>query len=118
MKGKIYIFANQNLPHKYALKLQKTLKNTFPTFAISEYGVSKNNCNGCGRCISSCPLNCITEYKYYLSQESLKDLLLKIKPDAVEILQKLIAKMYFRKSQKLLKIPALNLKKSVSCGLA
>ena len=98
---------------------KRPCENICPTFAISEYGVSKNKCYGCGRCIASCPLNLITEYEYQLSQESLKDILLKIKPDAVEIHTEINRKDSFQKISKIIKDSGVKLKKiSVSCGLA
>ena len=90
-----------------------------PTFAISKYGVSKNKCYGCGRCISSCPLNLISEYEYQLSKDSLKDMLIKIKPDAVEIHTEINRKDSFTNISKIIKDSGVKLKKiSVSCGLA
>ncbi len=63
---------------------KRPCENICPTFLISQYGVSKNKYYGCGRCISSGLLNLSIESEYQLSQESLKDILLKIKPDSSE----------------------------------
>ncbi len=89
-----------------------------PTFAISELGVSKNKCYGCGRCISSCPLNLISEYEFKLSQYSLKEILQTIQPDAVEIHTEIDRKDAFQKVSNIIKESNVKLKKiSVSCGL-
>lgn len=89
-----------------------------PTFAINQEGVSKNKCYGCGRCISSCPLNLISEYEYQLSTSSLKEILLNIKPDAVEIHTAINRRDSFQKVAKIIKDSGVKLKKiSVSCGL-
>ena len=94
-------------------------ENICPTFAINQNGISKNKCYGCGRCIASCPLNLISEYEYQLSQNSLKDILHKIKPDAVEIHTEINRADAFQKVANIIKNSGVKLKKiSVSCGLA
>ena len=90
-----------------------------PTFAISENGVNKSKCYGCGRCINSCPLNLISEYEYHLSQNSLKEILEIIKPDAIEIHTEINRKDHFANVSEIIKNSGVQLKKiSVSCGLA
>ena len=90
-----------------------------PTFAISENGVNKNKCYGCGRCINSCPLNLISEYEYRLSKSSLKEILQTIKPDAVEIHTEIDRQESFRQVSNMIKESKVQLKKiSVSCGLS
>ncbi len=105
-------------PEKCPPDCKRPCENICPTFAINENGVSKNKCYGCGRCISSCPLNLISEYEYHLSQYSLKDILQTIKPDAVEIHTEINRKDSFQKVSKIIKHSGVKLKKiSVSCGL-
>ena len=90
-----------------------------PTFAINQDGVNKSKCYGCGRCISSCPLNLITEYDYRLSHNSLKDILQKINPDAIEIHTETNRAESFKKLAKIIKNSSVNFKSiSVSCGLS
>ena len=90
-----------------------------PTFAINENGVNKNKCYGCGRCINSCPLNLISEYEYRLSKSSLREILQKIKPDAVEIHTEIYRKESFENVSNIIKQSKVQLKKiSVSCGLS
>ncbi len=90
-----------------------------PTFAINHDGINKDKCYGCGRCINSCPLNLISEYEYRLSQNSLKDILQTIKPDAIEIHTAINRAESFKKVAKIIKNSRINLKSiSVSCGLS
>jgi len=90
-----------------------------PTFAINENGVNKNKCYGCGRCIKSCPLNLISEYEYRLSQNSLKEILQTIKPDAVEIHTEIDRKESFKNVLSIINDSKVKLQKiSVSCGLS
>ena len=106
-------------PKKCPPDCKRPCEKICPTFAINEYGISKNKCYGCGRCITSCPLNLISEYEYQLSQNSLKDILLKIKPDAVEIHTEINRTDSFIKISNIIKDSGVKLKKiSVSCGLA
>ena len=89
-----------------------------PTFAISNYGVTKEKCYGCGRCLSCCPLNLISEYEYKTSENSLKEILLSIQPDALEIHTEINRKESFGKIINQVKESNLKLKIiSVSCGL-
>tara|TARA_B100000963_G_scaffold258123_1_gene226511 strand:+ start:820 stop:1815 length:996 start_codon:yes stop_codon:yes gene_type:complete len=105
-------------PERCPPDCKRPCENICPTYAISEFGISKNKCYGCGRCISSCPLNLISEYEYQLSQDSLRDILLKIKPDAVEIHTEINRKDSFIKIANIIKDSGIQLKKiSVSCGL-
>ena len=106
-------------PQKCPADCSRPCENICPTFAISGNGISKSKCYGCGRCIASCPLNLISEYEYHLSQDALKDILLKIKPDAVEIHTEINRTESFIKISNLIKDSGIELKKiSVSCGLA
>tara|TARA_Y100001947_G_scaffold144815_1_gene138880 strand:- start:167 stop:709 length:543 start_codon:yes stop_codon:yes gene_type:complete len=86
-------------PSKCPPNCSRPCENICPTFAINKYGISKNKCYGCGRCIASCPLNLISEYEYQLSNNSLKDILHTIKPDAVEIHTEINRAMHFRQLQ-------------------
>ena len=89
-----------------------------PTSAINDYGVKTNKCYGCGRCISSCPLNLISEYEYNLSNNDLPKSLKEINPDAVEIHTEINRMDSFIKVADLIKNSGIKLKKiSVSCGL-
>ena len=89
-----------------------------PTFAIDNSGVKESKCYGCGRCISSCPLNLISEYEYNLSKDDLATTLQKIKPDAVEIHTEINRIESFIKVANILKSSETKLDKiSVSCGL-
>ena len=106
-------------PKKCPPDCLRPCENICPTYAISAHGVSKNKCYGCGRCISSCPLNLISEYEYKLSNSSLKDILRTIKPDAVEIHTEINRKDSFQQVASIIKNSGVKLKKiSVSCGLA
>ena len=106
-------------PKKCPPDCLRPCENICPTYAISAHGVSKNKCYGCGRCISSCPLNLISEYEYKMSNSSLKDILQTIKPDAVEIHTEINRKDSFQKVASIIKNSGIKLKKiSVSCGLA
>jgi len=105
-------------PSKCPPNCTRPCEKICPTFAIDSHGVSKNKCYGCGRCISSCPLNLISEYEYQLSHYSLKDILLKIRPDAVEIHTEINRIDSFREIADIIKNSGVKLKKiSVSCGL-
>tara|TARA_B100000902_G_C27259585_1_gene889877 strand:- start:142 stop:1170 length:1029 start_codon:yes stop_codon:yes gene_type:complete len=89
-----------------------------PTFAIDNFGIKESKCYGCGRCISSCPLNLISEYEYHLSKDDLPTTLDKLKPDAVEIHTEINRTDSFEEVVRLLKNSETKLKKiSVSCGL-
>jgi len=89
-----------------------------PTFAIDNFGIKESKCYGCGRCISSCPLNLISEYEYNLSKDNLASTLEKIKPDAVEIHTEINRIDAFAKVADILKSSQTKLEKiSISCGL-
>ncbi len=89
-----------------------------PANAIGNYGIEKNKCYGCGRCINSCPLNLISEYEYDLSKINLPETLQTIKPDAVEIHTEISRLGPFKEIANILKNSNVKLKKiSVSCGL-
>ena len=106
-------------PSKCPPDCKRPCETICPTYAINEFGVNKSKCYGCGRCISGCPLNLISEYEYKLSQYSLKDILQTIKPDAVEIHTEIDRKDSFQKVSTIVKDSGVNLEKiSVSCGLA
>ena len=106
-------------PLKCPPNCPRPCENICPTFAINQNGISKNKCYGCGRCIASCPLNLISEYEYQLSKNSLKDILHKIKPDAVEIHTEINRADAFQEVANIIKNSGVKLKKiSVSCGLA
>ena len=105
-------------PLKCPPNCSRPCENICPTFAINQNGISKNKCYGCGRCIASCPLNLISEYEYQLSKNSLKDILHKIKPDAVEIHTEINRIDAFAKVADILKSSKTKLDKiSISCGL-
>ncbi len=89
-----------------------------PTSAITNKGIEEGKCYGCGRCISTCPLNLISEYQYGLSKVFLKEILLEINPDAVEIHTEINRQDNFKEIAKIIKESGIHLKKiSVSCGL-
>ena len=89
-----------------------------PTFAIDHFGIKENKCYGCGRCITSCPLNLISDYEYNLSKNDLPQTLKNIMPDAVEIHTEINRIDSFIKVANTLKNSGIKLKKiSVSCGL-
>ena len=89
-----------------------------PTFAIDNFGIKESKCYGCGRCISSCPLNLISEYEYNLSKNNLASTLEKIKPDAVEIHTEINRIDAFAKVIDIVKSSETKLEKiSISCGL-
>ena len=89
-----------------------------PTSAIHFSGIKVNKCYGCGRCISSCPLNLISEYEFNLSNNDLPKTLKLIRPDAVEIHTDINRIDSFVKVANLIKNSGIKLKKiSVSCGL-
>ena len=105
-------------PLKCPTNCPRPCEKICPTYAISEYGINKSKCYGCGRCINSCPLNLITEYEYNLSRNKLKNVLNTIKPDAIEIHTEIDRKEPFKEIANIIKESQLNLKKiSVSCGL-
>jgi len=89
-----------------------------PANAIDNSGIKESKCYGCGRCLSSCPLNLISEYEYNLSKDDLASTLQKIKPNAVEIHTEINRLDSFTKVVNILKNSETKLDKiSVSCGL-
>ena len=89
-----------------------------PTSAIDYSGIKENKCYGCGRCISSCPLNLISEYEYNLSNNNLSRTLESIQPDAVEIHTEINRIDSFIEVANILKTSGIKLQNiSVSCGL-
>ena len=105
-------------PLKCPTNCPRPCEKICPTFAIDHAGIKKNKCYGCGRCISSCPLNLISEYEHKLSSRDLPSILKKTEPDAVEIHTEINRIDSFEKVSTILKESEIKLKViSVSCGL-
>ena len=105
-------------PSKCPPNCSRPCEKICPTFAIDYSGITESKCYGCGRCITSCPLNLISEYEYYLSKNFLSKILQTIKPDAVEIHTEINRSESFKKVAQIIKESEVELKTiSISCGL-
>ena len=105
-------------PFKCPPNCPRPCEKICPTLAIDNSGIKESKCYGCGRCITSCPLNLISEYEYNLSKDDLSSTLQITKPDAVEIHTEINRIDSFVKVVHTLKNSKTKLKKiSVSCGL-
>ena len=117
--GKDYHFRKAKFdPSKCPPKCPRPCEKICPALAIDNYGIKKEKCYGCGRCIKSCPLNLISDYEYNLSKDDLPSKLQKINPDAVEIHTEINRLDSFAKLIRTLKTSKTKLEKiSISCGL-
>ncbi len=105
-------------PNKCPADCSRPCEKICPTSAIDINGVNESRCYGCGRCLTGCPLNLITEYEYGIPNKFLKDILVEIKPDAVEIHTEIDRQDSFKEICKIIKDSDVELQKiSVSCGL-
>ena len=106
-------------PLKCPIDCSRPCERICPTSAITQKGINETKCYGCGRCINSCPLDLISEYEYGISNKFLKDILIDISPDAVEIHTEIDRQGNFKEISRIIKDSGIKLQKiSVSCGLA